>query len=80
MFDYLTILIQNFNHFKLSYYFLSADDSQRPRLNIFPRTNQEPINALANTKQASLIFGNAKPREEKRENIEKELNAHADNE
>ncbi|XP_067637892.1 eukaryotic translation initiation factor 4H isoform X2 [Eurosta solidaginis] len=43
----------------------SIDDSERPRLNLKPRTIQAPINALAETKQAAAIFGNAKPREEK---------------
>lgn len=42
-----------------------ADDSERPRLNLKPRTIQAPINALAETKQSAAIFGNAKPREEK---------------
>ncbi|XP_055845339.1 eukaryotic translation initiation factor 4H isoform X2 [Episyrphus balteatus] len=43
----------------------SLDDSERPRLNLKPRTIQTPINSLAETKQAASIFGNAKPREEK---------------
>uniref|UniRef100_A0A0A1XKX2 Eukaryotic translation initiation factor 4H n=2 Tax=Zeugodacus cucurbitae TaxID=28588 RepID=A0A0A1XKX2_ZEUCU len=43
----------------------SIDDSERPRLNLKPRTIQAPINALAETKQSAAIFGNAKPREEK---------------
>ena len=43
----------------------SIDDSERPRLNLKPRTIQAPINALAETKQAAAIFGAAKPREEK---------------
>lgn len=30
-----------------------------------PRTNPEPVNTLAETSQASAIFGGAKPREEK---------------
>jgi len=41
------------------------DDSERPRLILKPRTVTEPMNALAETKQAALIFGAAKPREEK---------------
>lgn len=43
----------------------SLDDSERPRLNLKPRSVEAPINALADTKQAASIFGNAKPREEK---------------
>ena len=42
-----------------------TDDSERPRLNLKPRTVQAPINSLAETKQAAAIFGAAKPREEK---------------
>lgn len=41
------------------------DDSERPRLKLAPRTVKEPINALAATKQAAAIFGEAKPRDEK---------------
>ncbi|XP_073828571.1 eukaryotic translation initiation factor 4H1 isoform X2 [Musca autumnalis] len=43
----------------------SIDDSERPRLQLKPRTVDAPINGLAETKQAAAIFGNAKPREEK---------------
>ncbi|XP_058978404.1 eukaryotic translation initiation factor 4H isoform X1 [Musca domestica] len=43
----------------------SIDDSERPRLQLQPRTVDAPINGLAETKQAAAIFGNAKPREEK---------------
>uniref|UniRef100_T1H0V0 Eukaryotic translation initiation factor 4H n=1 Tax=Megaselia scalaris TaxID=36166 RepID=T1H0V0_MEGSC len=43
----------------------SADDSERPRLKLEPRTIKEPVNSLAETKQNALIFGNAKPRDEK---------------
>ncbi|XP_037914135.1 eukaryotic translation initiation factor 4H isoform X2 [Hermetia illucens] len=42
------------------------NDDDRPRLKLAPRTVKEPINALADTKQAALIFGSAKPREEKK--------------
>ncbi|KNC22855.1 hypothetical protein FF38_01764 [Lucilia cuprina] len=41
------------------------DDSERPRLQLKPRTVDAPINGLAETKQAAAIFGAAKPREEK---------------
>jgi hypothetical protein len=44
---------------------ISERDAGRPKLNLAPRTVKEPINALAETKQAALIFGQAKPREEK---------------
>ncbi|XP_001357599.4 uncharacterized protein DDB_G0287625 [Drosophila pseudoobscura] len=38
------------------------DDDNRPKLLLKPRTVTDPINALANTEQASKIFGKAKPR------------------
>lgn len=41
-----------------------ADDAERPRLVLKPRTVTDPVNALAETKQAAAIFGAAKPREE----------------
>lgn len=41
------------------------DDDDRPKLKLAPRTVKEPINALAETRQAASIFGNARPREEK---------------
>jgi len=41
-----------------------VDDDDRPKIVLNPRTVTEPINALAKTKQAATIFGNAKPREE----------------
>ena len=40
-------------------------DAGRPKLNLAPRTVKDPVNALAATKQAAAIFGDAKPREEK---------------
>lgn len=40
-------------------------DAGRPKLNLAPRTVKDPVNALASTKQAAAIFGEAKPREEK---------------
>lgn len=40
------------------------DDTDRPKIVLNPRTVTEPINALAKTKQAASIFGNAKPRED----------------
>ncbi|XP_055311971.1 eukaryotic translation initiation factor 4H-like isoform X2 [Sitodiplosis mosellana] len=40
------------------------DEAERPRLVLKPRTVADPINALAETKQAATIFGAAKPREE----------------
>ncbi|XP_002001168.3 hyphally regulated cell wall protein 1 [Drosophila mojavensis] len=42
--------------------FASLDDDDRPKIVLQPRTVTEPINALAETKQAASIFGNAKPR------------------
>ncbi|XP_030573893.1 heterogeneous nuclear ribonucleoprotein A1 [Drosophila novamexicana] len=42
--------------------FANLDDDDRPKIVLQPRTVTEPINALAETKQAASIFGNAKPR------------------
>lgn len=40
-------------------------DAGRPKLKLAPRTVKDPVNALAETKQAAAIFGEAKPRDEK---------------
>ncbi|XP_023158655.1 eukaryotic translation initiation factor 4H isoform X2 [Ceratitis capitata] len=56
----------------------SIDDSERPRLNLKPRTIQAPINALAETKQSAAIFGNAKPREEKFKEFQNDDKEHED--
>lgn len=45
--------------------FILERDAGRPKLNLAPRTVKDPVNALAATKQAAAIFGEAKPREEK---------------
>ncbi|XP_030370803.1 uncharacterized protein DDB_G0287625 [Scaptodrosophila lebanonensis] len=42
----------------------TTDNDDRPKLVLKPRTVSEPINALAETKQAASIFGKAKPRDE----------------
>jgi len=44
---------------------LEERDAGRPKLNLAPRTVKDPVNALAATKQAAAIFGDAKPRAEK---------------
>ncbi|XP_033167146.1 heterogeneous nuclear ribonucleoprotein 87F [Drosophila mauritiana] len=44
--------------------FAVRDDDDRPKLVLKPRTVTAPINSLAETKQAALIFGNAKPRDD----------------
>ncbi|XP_049794253.1 eukaryotic translation initiation factor 4H [Schistocerca nitens] len=41
------------------------DAARRPKLMLKPRTVKDPPNQLAETSQASKIFGGAKPREEK---------------
>lgn len=46
-------------------WFLIERDAGRPKLMLAPRTVKDPVNALAETKQAAAIFGDAKPREEK---------------
>jgi hypothetical protein len=56
-YKYIYLLI-NFESF-------SERDAGRPKLNLAPRTVKAPVNALADTKQAAAIFGEAKPREEK---------------
>lgn len=40
-------------------------DAGRPKLKLAPRTVKEPVNGLAETKQAAAIFGLAKPRDDK---------------
>lgn len=40
-------------------------DAGRPKLKLAPRTVKDPVNAIADTKQAASIFGEAKPRDEK---------------
>ena len=41
------------------------DASQRPRLNLKPRTVTDPVNQLADSASRMAIFGEGKPREEK---------------
>lgn len=51
---------------------LEERDLGRPKLNLAPRTVKDPVNALAATKQAAAIFGDAKPREEKADQKDEE--------
>lgn len=45
-------------------FYISERDAGRPKLALAPRTVKDPVNGLAQTKQAAAIFGDAKPREE----------------
>ncbi|XP_070490010.1 eukaryotic translation initiation factor 4H-like isoform X2 [Chironomus tepperi] len=51
---------------------LEERDAGRPKLMLAPRTVKEPVNGLAETKQAAAIFGLAKPRDEKPKDDEEE--------
>ena len=47
-------------------FFIPLDElSQRPRLNLKPRTVTDPVNQLADSTRRIAIFGEGKPREEK---------------
>lgn len=59
----------------ISFLKILIDDSERPRLQLKPRTVDAPINGLAETKQAAAIFGAAKPREEKLKELQQNNNA-----
>lgn len=50
------------NLFKISSF--TERDAGRPKLKLAPRTIKDPVNGIAETKQAAAIFGAAKPREE----------------
>lgn len=62
---------------KISNLSIEERDAGRPKLNLQPRTVKEPINGLAETKQAAAIFGLARPREEKVKEEEEEAAAAA---
>uniref|UniRef100_A0A915JUZ0 RRM domain-containing protein n=1 Tax=Romanomermis culicivorax TaxID=13658 RepID=A0A915JUZ0_ROMCU len=56
----------------------AADTANRPRLQLKPRTIQDPINQLAETMQRSKIFGSGKPRDETTDAAEDETTDAAD--
>uniref|UniRef100_A0A1A9Z4W4 Eukaryotic translation initiation factor 4H n=1 Tax=Glossina pallidipes TaxID=7398 RepID=A0A1A9Z4W4_GLOPL len=66
---------RHFNHNERPSSVSTLDDSERPRLQLKPRTVNAPINGLAETKQAAAIFGNAKPREEKLKELQQNNNS-----
>ncbi len=60
--------VEEFSNFD----FALERDAGRPKLNLAKRTVTAPVNAMADTKQAAAIFGQAKPREENlKDHVEK---------